>query len=102
VSTESDPPPPREPAPAAAGASRPAAPGSPGPRRGFAAALRGYGPIGLVAILVIMFSGAPWLGGLLALGWARVTGTPLRDIGFARPRRWLADAALGIVLGVAR
>ena len=49
--------------------------------------LRGFGPVGLLAMLVI-FAGnlvvVP-LSALLVLVWARRSGTPLREIGLERP-----------------
>jgi membrane protease YdiL (CAAX protease family) len=72
-----------------------------------AASLRGFGPVGVLAMLPIVLIGniaiAPMLyvpvGALLALLWMRLSNTPWRDIGYVRPRSWLATAALGIVLG---
>jgi membrane protease YdiL (CAAX protease family) len=39
--------------------------------------------------------------GVLVLLWTRWSGTPWRDIGYARPRNWTADIVAGIVLGCA-
>ena len=68
-----------------------------------AAQLRGFGPVGLLAMLVI-FAGnlvvAP-LSALLVLAWARRSGTPLREIGFVRPSSWTSDLIVGVVLGIA-
>jgi len=73
-----------------------------------AARLRGFGPAGIVAILVILLSGnffpgnvAVPVGAILALTWARWSRTPLSDIGFARPRNWLVSLSAGLVLGIA-
>lgn len=69
-----------------------------------AARLRGFGPIGLLAIAVILLVGnypIPPLGALLVLAWARRSGTPWRDIGFVRPASWTRDLATGVVLGIA-
>ena len=41
------------------------------------------------------------VGALLVLAWAAVTRTPWRELGFVRPRSWLATLALGILSGVA-
>jgi membrane protease YdiL (CAAX protease family) len=61
-----------------------------------APALRGFGPVGLLAILLVLAGGlvGGWLGGALALLWAYRSRTPWRDLGLARPRSWL-DTALG-------
>jgi len=68
-----------------------------------AAELRGFGPIGMLAILVV-FAGnaivAP-LSALLVLAWARRSRTPWRAIGFVRPGSWPRAIAVGVVLGVA-
>lgn len=68
----------------------------------FAADLRGFGPIGIVAIVVIL-AGQPLapLSGILVLGWVQLSRTPWADIGYVRPRSWFADVAGGIVIGVA-
>jgi membrane protease YdiL (CAAX protease family) len=71
--------------------------------------LRGFGPVGIVAALVILLAGnVPMyglpvfpVGALLALLWARFARVPWSELGFARPRRgWLVTIALGIVFGV--
>ncbi len=69
-----------------------------------AAQLRGFGPLGILALLVVTLVGnypvAP-LGGILALLWVRWSRTPWSEIGFARPRSWTRDLALGIAFGIA-
>jgi membrane protease YdiL (CAAX protease family) len=68
-----------------------------------AARLRGFGPLGILAGLVILLAGnypvAP-LGGSLVLAWVRWSRTPWREIGYVRPRSWTRDLVAGIVLGV--
>ena len=75
---------------------------------GLAAGLRGFGPLSILAILVIILTGTVVIGHLylpvgavLVLVWARMSRTPWRQIGFARPRNWFASAAIGIVFGCA-
>jgi membrane protease YdiL (CAAX protease family) len=71
---------------------------------GFARSLRGFGPIGLLAIVVILVAGNDWilpLGGLLVLAWAWRSHTPLAELGFVRPKSWAGTIAAGIVIGVA-
>jgi membrane protease YdiL (CAAX protease family) len=68
-----------------------------------AANLRGFGPLGIPAILVILASNAlvvP-LSAVLVLVWARWSRTPWREIGYTRPGNWTATFAVGITLGVA-
>ena len=80
----------------------------PAPADGLAAELRGYGPVGLAAVLVILLSGtavvgriAVPVGAVLALAWVRASRTPWRDIGYVRPRSWVSTIVAGVLLGVA-
>lgn len=75
-----------------------------------AAALRGFGPVGVLAILVIVFMGNIFVpgtmvivpvGAALALVWALWSRTPWRELGYARPRRWIGCLAAGVALGIA-
>jgi membrane protease YdiL (CAAX protease family) len=69
----------------------------------FARRLRGFGPLGILAILFILggnFLFTP-LSAILVLVWARISGTPWRDIGYVRPRSWMKTIAIGILFGVA-
>ena len=68
-----------------------------------AARLRGFGPLGILAILIILagnFLITP-LSAILALIWARISRTPWREIGYVRPRSWVRTILVGIVFGVA-
>jgi len=73
----------------------------------FAQDLRGFGPLGLLAIFIILAAGNITagivfpLGGALALLWVQWSRTPWREIGYVRPRSWALSIAGGIVLGVA-
>jgi membrane protease YdiL (CAAX protease family) len=74
-----------------------------------AAALRGFGPLGLAAILIILLAGNVSVnklpvfpaGGVLVLLWAWRSRTPWRDIGYARPNSWVRAVIAGIVFGAA-
>lgn len=75
----------------------------------FAKELRGFGPIGIIALLIILLTGnivfdnmivLP-VGAILALLWARLSNTSLSAIGYAKPKSWVASALIGIVFGVA-
>ena len=69
----------------------------------FAAKLRGFGPIGILAMVVVVAFG-PILepvGVLPALAWVHRSRTPWRELGFVRPRSWIATVAIGIVFGAA-
>lgn len=69
----------------------------------FAKSLRGFGAVGIVAIIVIQagnFLFAP-LGAVLVLVWAWWSKTPWREIGYVRPRSWIVTLVVGIVFGCA-
>jgi protein-S-isoprenylcysteine O-methyltransferase Ste14/membrane protease YdiL (CAAX protease family) len=73
-----------------------------------AAGLRRFGPLGIVAMVVIVLSGNAMLGdmiaipvgGLLVLAWAWRSHTPYRAIGYSRPRSWIATLAAGLLVGI--
>jgi uncharacterized protein len=68
-----------------------------------AQALRGFGPLGILAILVILAGNlvvVP-LSAVLVLLWARRSRTPWPAIGFARPASWTVSVTAGLALGVA-
>jgi membrane protease YdiL (CAAX protease family) len=60
--------------------------------------LRGFGPVGVLAALIILALGS--MGGLAVLGWAHLSRTPWRDIGYVRPASWVCDVAIGIAFGI--
>src|SRR6266850_1322092 len=68
-----------------------------------AARLRGFGPLGLLAILVILSADVivKPLSAVLVLVWAWRSHTPWREIGYVRPKSWIGSLAVGIVFGVA-
>ena len=68
-----------------------------------AARLRGFGPLGILAMLVILagnFLFTP-LSAVLVLVWARLSRTPWREIGYVRPKSWIGSLAVGISFGCA-
>jgi membrane protease YdiL (CAAX protease family) len=69
----------------------------------FAEGLRGFGPLGILAILAILAGNALFvpLSALLVLAWAWRSRTPWRDIGYVRPESWLRTVVVGIAFGVA-
>jgi CAAX protease family protein len=77
--------------------------GTPVPEDLFAEKLRGFGPVGVLALVVIVAMGPiiEPLGALLALGWAHRSRTPWSALGFVRPKSWIGTVALGVVLGSA-
>jgi CAAX protease family protein len=75
---------------------------TPRPQDRFAAELRGFGPLGILAVLVIAAGQifAP-LSAVLVLVWRNLSRTPRRDIGYVRPKSWMATLAGGIAFGIA-
>ncbi len=77
---------------------------APPPGDQFAAELRGFGPVGIVAMLVIVFAGnyplVP-LSAVVAVLWVWRSRTPWREIGYVRPKSWVATLAGGIACGIA-
>ena len=67
------------------------------------AALRGFGPLGLAAILAILAGNLffPPLSALLVLVWAYASETPWHELGFVRPRSWTRSIAIGVGFGAA-
>jgi hypothetical protein len=74
-----------------------------------AVALRGFGPVGITAALIILLSGNIFVrgfpiapgGALLVLLWAWRSRTPWREIGYARPRNWVWTVLAGVLFGSA-
>jgi membrane protease YdiL (CAAX protease family) len=69
---------------------------------GFAARLRGFGPVGLSAIVVILAANlvvVP-LSAILVLLWARASNTPYAALGFERPPSWITTIVFGTVVGI--
>jgi len=69
----------------------------------FAVRFRGFGPIGILAILIILGGNfiMPPLSAILVLIWVKISDTPWREIGYVRPRSWGKTIVTGIVFGVA-
>ena len=83
--------------------------GTAAPDDRFAADLRGFGSLGVLAMLIIVLTGNLIVGGvmvvpvgaLLVLLWTWRSRTPWREIGYARPGSWLITLAVGLALGIA-
>lgn len=68
-----------------------------------AARLRGFGPLGVLAMLAILAGNlviVP-LSAILVLVWARRSGTPWGELGYVRPQSWTRTVVVGIIFGVA-
>ena len=65
--------------------------------------LRGFGPVGLLAIFAIIAGSmaGPLVGVLLVLAWAQLSQTPMRALGLTAPRSWTGTVAVGVLLGIA-
>jgi membrane protease YdiL (CAAX protease family) len=65
--------------------------------------LRGFGPLGILAIVVILAGNAVVLplSAILVLLWAWRSRTPWRAIGYVRPESWMRTLAGGIAFGIA-
>ncbi len=66
-----------------------------------AARLRGLGPLGILAIVIILAGNYLFtpLSAVLVLVWAWLSRTPWREIGFVRPKSWIGSITVGIVFG---
>jgi membrane protease YdiL (CAAX protease family) len=63
---------------------------------------RGFGPLGVLAIVVILAGGLlPPLGAILVLAWVWLSRTPWREIGYVRPQSWTRTLIVGIAFGIA-
>jgi membrane protease YdiL (CAAX protease family) len=72
-------------------------------RGGFAAGLRGFGPAGIIAFLIILAGALVFMpiAAALLLLWVWLSKTPLSDLGLVRPKNWIGGAVAGVALGVA-
>ena len=80
----------------------PSSPTTEGTAESMAVRLRGFGPMGLVAVALVIAANllvAP-LGSVLVLAWAKLSRTPWRELGFAQPRSWVRVLLIGIAIGV--
>jgi CAAX protease family protein len=66
------------------------------------ASLRRFGPLGLLAIVIILLGNVLFvpLSAVLILIWAKVSRTPWRDLGFVRPKSWIVTVIIGIAFGL--
>jgi len=67
----------------------------------FARRLRGFGPLAILSILIILAGNSVFvpLSALLVLVWAWRSRTPWREIGLARPESWGRTLAVGLAFG---
>jgi len=65
--------------------------------------LRGFGPLGILALFAILAGNLLFvpLSALLVLAWAWRSGTRWSELGFVRPVSWVRTVAIGLVFGMA-
>ena len=64
--------------------------------------LRGFGPLAILAILVILAGNLLFLplSAILVLVWVRRSRTPWHEIGYVRPGDWARPVLVGIAFGI--
>ena len=64
-------------------------------------ALRGFGPLGILAILFVLAGNIVFtpLSAVLALLWAWYSRTPWRELGYVRPKSWVRIIVVGTIFG---
>src|SRR5215831_18983485 len=70
--------------------------------------LRRFGIVGILFTITVIMIGNVMLpnmimlpvGALLVIIWVRITETPWREIGYVKPKNWIAMVVTGIILGV--
>jgi hypothetical protein len=75
---------------------------------GFAAQLRGFGPLGILFILLIVFSGNIMLSNMIVLPigaalvflWIQLSHTRWCEIGYTKPKNWLTTVCVGLLFGI--
>ena len=67
-----------------------------------AQALRGFGVVGVLSVLIIAAGAAVTmpLGALLIMLWVWLSATTWREIGYVKPKSWARTVALGTLLGI--
>src|ERR1700743_3583618 len=78
------------------------------PGDGFSDDLRGFGPVGIIAIIIILLNGnvnigtiALPIGAILVLVWVKLSHTPWSAIGYSRPKNWIITLTIGLLFGIA-
>jgi CAAX protease family protein len=69
----------------------------------FAKELRGFGVIGIAAIVIVLSGNLLFtpLSSVLVLVWAHLSHTPWREIGYVGPNNWITTAMVGLGFGAA-
>src|SRR5215831_18438670 len=72
------------------------------PENEMAKQLRGFGPIGILAMVIILggnFLFIP-LSGILVLVWRGMSNTPWKQIGYVAPNSWIKTILVGLLFGI--
>lgn len=69
----------------------------------FATKLRGFGPVGVAAALIVTALGpiVEQFGAMAAVAWIQLSETPWSAVGFTRPKSWARTVMSGVAIGVA-
>jgi membrane protease YdiL (CAAX protease family) len=71
------------------------------PQDHFATELRGFGALGILAVLFIAAGQiVPPLSAVLVLVWTMLSRTPWREIGYVRPKSWIGSLVVGVAVGI--
>jgi len=70
--------------------------------------LRGFGIVGILFTLIVVLIGNVTLanmimlpmGAILVLVWIKITKTPWCEIGYVKPKSWIAVIVIGLILGI--
>jgi len=74
----------------------------------FSASLRGFGIVGIFFTVAVILVGNVVLanmimlpiGAILVLIWIEITKTPWREIGYVKPKSWIAVVVIGVISGI--
>ena len=68
-----------------------------------AASLRGFGPLGILAMLIVLAGNliTALVSALFVLLWVWRSRTPWSEIGYVRPKNWTGAFAVGTTFGIA-
>src|SRR4030095_4938537 len=74
----------------------------------FSTSLRGWGIVGILFTITVVLIGNVTLanmimlpvGAVLVLIWVEITETPWREIGYVKPKSWIAVVVIGLILGI--
>lgn len=77
-----------------------AVPTTAGAAASFRDRLRGFGPLGVLSLVLVLGTGN-LVGPTMAVFWTWASRTPWKDLGFVRPKSWWTDVIIGLLSGIA-